>query len=520
MSSSSAILGLTLLTALVVWLVHRISKIGQREPFLPPGPDTIPVLGNITLLPKTDMYRKFCEWAKQYGEVFSLKVASQTIIVVSSPEAVAQIMEKNGLITADRPPSAHQAKIFGEDGILTTIPYGPQYRLWRKAANEMMSLSACERHAPIQLAETSQLLTSLLDHPQDFLDEVKRTILSVAFSVFFGVRCPTVSSPEPRKFIDLTEKVFVLGAPGECPPVDIVPLLHYLPDKFSNNWKKRSDDLRVAYEELWNNLSARSEKKMEAGIPTGCFIETLNARASEWNLDRITIRNMAGSFLAAAAHTTIATVQWFIKLAAIHPDAQAKLHAEMDQVVGSDRLPTPEDMPRLPHLHAFLRELHRFRTIAPVGAPHLATEDQSYKNYIIPKGSTIFVNIWGIFHDPNLFDNPDEFNPDRFIYPTPEQTQSWKRLETLPFGVGRRICPGMHFANTTVELIAASLVWGFEFRSPLEGGPSVDDFKTFLTCDPLPFKCDVIPRSAAKAEMMRHNFNSSKSTLDKFEKDV
>ncbi|KAG8927451.1 hypothetical protein FRC02_008209 [Tulasnella sp. 418] len=104
--------------------------------------------------------------------------------------------------------------------------------------------------------------------------------------------------------------------------------------------------------------------------------------------------------------------------------------------------------------------------------------------------------------------------------PTPEQTQLWKRLETLPFGVGRRICPGMHFANTTVELVVASLVWGFEFRSPLEGGPSVDDFKTFLTCDPLPFKCDVIPRSTAKAETMRHNFSSSKSTLDKFEKDV
>ncbi|KAG8937801.1 hypothetical protein FRC03_007845 [Tulasnella sp. 419] len=122
--SSYAILGLTVLSVLVVGLIHRISKIGRREPFLPPGPDTIPVLGNIPQLPKTDMYRQVCKWAKQYGEVFSLKVASRTIIVISSPEAVTQIMEKNGSITAGRPPISHMDRIFGEDGAISSIPYG------------------------------------------------------------------------------------------------------------------------------------------------------------------------------------------------------------------------------------------------------------------------------------------------------------------------------------------------------------------------------------------------------------
>ncbi|KAG8913572.1 hypothetical protein FRC02_005397 [Tulasnella sp. 418] len=457
-------------------LLHRISKIGQREPLLPPGPPTTPVLGNIAILPKTDTYVKFNEWAKQYGEIFSLKVGSKTIIVLSSPEAIFHVMEKNGLITANKPSMAHMLWIFGEDGFLSSVQYGPLYRIWRKAANEMMSISACEKLAPIQLSEASQLLVSFLDRPEDFFEEIKRTVLSVGFSVFFGVRSPTISSPEPKTFLWSTEEVFHLCAPGAYPPVDLLPILHYLPDTLANNWKQRSEELRLTYDELWNGLLSKVERKMEAGISTGCFIETLTARASEWNLDRMTIRNMAGSYLVSAAHTTIATLQWFVMLATIYPKTQAKLREEIDRVVGPNRLPTPADMPNLPYLRAFIRELFRFRTIGPLGVPHESTEDQLYKGYLVPKGATIFVNIWGVFHDPNIFENPDEFNPDRFMDATPEQTKAWKKLETLQFGVGRRICPGMNLANTTVELTTACMIWAFEFQAPPKDGPHVDNF--------------------------------------------
>ncbi|KAG8911965.1 hypothetical protein FRC02_006233 [Tulasnella sp. 418] len=271
-------------------ILYRVSKIGQREPLLPPGPPTTPVLGNIAILPKTNTYVKFNEWAKQYGEMLSLKVGPKTIIVLSSPDAVFQVMEKNGLITANKPSKAHTLRVFGEDGFLTIVQYGPLYRTWRRAANEMMSLSACERLAPIQLGEASQLLVGFLDRPEDFFEEIKRTVLSVAFSVFFGVRSPSMSLPEPQTFLRATEKVFQLSAPGAYPPVDLIPILHYLPDRFANYWKQKSEELRIAYEGLWSGLLSKAERKTEAGISTGCFIETLTARASEWNLDRMTIR--------------------------------------------------------------------------------------------------------------------------------------------------------------------------------------------------------------------------------------
>ncbi|KAG8941724.1 hypothetical protein FRC03_004040 [Tulasnella sp. 419] len=324
------------LSLLITWMIRRILKVGRREPLLPPGPGTTPILGNITILPKKDAYLQFGEWAKQYGEIFSLKVSSKTIVVLSSPDAVIHVMEKNGAITSDKPSAAHRPRIFGENGILAGIQYGPLYRTWRKVANEMFGRSACQRHTPTQLAETSQLMLNLLDHPEEIFDEIERAVLSLKLSVFFGTRPTSASSPERKSSIAL-RRVY-----SSC------QLQH---------WKRKCDELKCLQEDLWGGLAARAEKKVEAGIQTGSFYEQVLGRASEWNIDRKTIRNMAAIYVMSATHTTTTTLRWFIILVTVYPHAQEKLREEIDRVVGQDRLPSPEDMPNLPYLHAFIREV-------------------------------------------------------------------------------------------------------------------------------------------------------------------
>ncbi|KAG8910429.1 hypothetical protein FRC02_007210 [Tulasnella sp. 418] len=278
------------LSLLITWMIRRILKVGRREPLLPPGPGTTPILGNITILPKKDAYLQFGEWAKQYGEIFSLKVSSKTIIVLSSPDAVIHVMEKNGAITSDKPSAAHRPRIFGENGILAGIQYGPLYRTWRKVANEVFGRSACQRHTPTQLAETSQLMLNLLDHPEEIFDEIERAVLSLKLSVFFGTRPTSASSPEREKFNSFAEGLLQLSTPGAYPPIDILPILRLIPDRFAKHWKRKCDELKCLHEDLWGGLAARAEKKVEAGIQTGSFYEQVLGRASEWNIDRKTIR--------------------------------------------------------------------------------------------------------------------------------------------------------------------------------------------------------------------------------------
>ncbi|KAG8921947.1 hypothetical protein FRC03_004745 [Tulasnella sp. 419] len=498
-------------------IIYRILQIGRREGFLPPGPPTTPILGNLLLLPKQNAYVKFTEWARQYGSVFSLKVSSGTVVVLSSMEAVYEIMEKNGSITSDRPNRAHLIRIFGEGGVMTQIQYGPTYRTWRRAANEMFKPSACTQNIPIVQAEVNQLMADMLDHPERFYEDIKRTAMSISFSLIFGIRTPSLASPECQKFLQAFGGMMKLGTTGEVPPVDLLPILYYLPDKFANHWKAKCDELRDIFDTFFSGLVIKAEKRVNAGFNNGCFVEKLMERAEAFNMDRKTISNLAGNFLGAGSHTTISSIHWTILLATAFQDAQLKAREEIDLVVGPDRAPTAEDLPRLPYLRAFIQEVLRFSSVAPLGVPHRTAEDLHYKGYVIPKGSTILTNTWAIFHDPQIFENPHTFNPDRFLKPSLRKGEMWKKLDTLAFGVGRRICPGMHLATQVLEMTAASMLWAFEFKSHPDGKPDVSNFISNSSLDPRPFKCDIKPRSQMKVEMIRHNLELSQSEFEKFE---
>ncbi|KAG8970429.1 hypothetical protein FRC03_008626 [Tulasnella sp. 419] len=198
---------------------------------------------------------------------------------------------------------------------------------------------------------------------------------------------------------------------------------------------------------------------------------------------------MAGNLLIGAAHTTVGLLHWVVLLASIHQDKQEKIREELDRVVGPDRIPDDKDLPKLPYLRAFIREVLRFRPVLPLAIPHAAGEDQLYRGYLIPKGCTIILNLWAILHDPNLFEDPDVFNPDRYINIEAGKADLYKKLESLPFGTGRRICPGMSLANRMVELTVASLIWGFHFSPRREGDLHENNF--IMVRRSSRFSCDV-----------------------------
>ncbi|KAG8938154.1 hypothetical protein FRC03_007562 [Tulasnella sp. 419] len=148
----------------LIYAISRLSKIGSRERHLPPGPPTLPLIGNLSILPLKDAYIKYAEWAKIYGDVYSLKIGPETLIVISSLEAMDEILEKNGAITADRGKFAPVLR-FAPSGQIAFTPYGPQWRKMRKAAVEVLKSSTRKRNLPIQMAEISQMLFDMNEDP-------------------------------------------------------------------------------------------------------------------------------------------------------------------------------------------------------------------------------------------------------------------------------------------------------------------------------------------------------------------
>ncbi|KAF7377422.1 putative cytochrome P450 [Mycena sanguinolenta] len=188
-------------------------------------------------------------------------------------------------------------------------------------------------------------------------------------------------------------------------------------------------------------------------------------------------------------------------------------------------MPTLDSLEEMPYIRAMIQETHRFRPVAPLMIPHCTVASEEYKGFLIPKGTTIFVNTWGIFHDPELFDDPENFIPDRYLlteHGTKPGVDGSDLRPTLPFGVGRRICPGQHVAQHSINLNAMNFVWAFNFTADTdaEGNPirlDTFNFERGISTKPRPFKCKITPRSKEKAEIIERAFVDAGDTFSKFE---
>jgi len=190
----------------------------------------------------------------------------------------------------------------------------------------------------------------------------------------------------------------------------------------------------------------------------------------------------------------------------LYPEVQKKAQAEIDAVVGNDRLPTFNDRESLPYIDALSKEVLRWHSVVPLALPHVSTADDVYEGYFIPKGTYVMPNIWFMLHDARTYPDPDTFDPSRFIPSEGKPVQPDPR--TITFGFGRRICPGLHLADASVFISCAMALAVFNVSKAVENGveitPEVDP-STGTISHPKPFKCSVKPRSAKALALIQQD---------------
>jgi len=177
-----------------------------------------------------------------------------------------------------------------------------------------------------------------------------------------------------------------------------------------------------------------------------------------------------------------------------YPDVYRKAREEIDRVIGHERLPDLTDRDSLPYIEALVMELYRWNPPVTVGIPHASTESDQYLGYHIPKGAVVIANLWGLTRNPEIYDEPESFRPERFI--------EGKQLDPkqLVFGFGRRICPGRAFADMNIWLAVASITACFQISSNgAIGGPK---FTSGLVSHPDTFECVIEPRFGNTSELI------------------
>ncbi|TFY63634.1 hypothetical protein EVJ58_g3137 [Rhodofomes roseus] len=476
---------------------------------LPPGPPRVPLLGNIHQLPQSYQYKFFVQWAERYGDVVYAEFFTRSTIVVSSVKAACDLMEKRSAKFSERPRFVRIREMIGWTGNIGWRPYDDTWKRQRRWFQQLLiSASALKSHRPLQEHEVRRLLYDVVQHPADFISHIKRYAASLILEIGYG---HTVTSVEGDEFIQLVEAGIheVFGGSGAGSAlVDFFPTLKYIPAWLPGAGFKRAALMAKEAIAATEDIPYKSVKDaMAAGVAKPCFttamIQDCLKKGALTFEDEDDIKGTAATLYAGGTDPIVTTITVFVLAMVQHPDVFRKAQEEVIQVVGEERLPEFSDRTSMPYLENVLREVYRWRPAVPTAAPHMSSEDDVYRGYYIPKGSMIIPNLWAMFHDPEVYQEPETFNPERFSGMNVDRYDDPRRIV---FGFGRRACPGRYFADNSVWILAASLLATMDVRKARNArGEEIAASPKFhggTVIRPEPFVCDIHPRSEKSRELI------------------
>lgn len=336
-----------------------------------------------------------------------------------------------------------------------------------------------------------------------------RTAAATVLKMTYGY---TTEPHKPDALVGLIDKMMTEFSQAAVPmawAVDIIPALQYLPESFPGaTFKKTARRWRKSIQATAYIPYRFVQRQMAAHTFQPSYVSTLvqelkNENDAELSReDEEAIIWTAASLYGAAADTTVITLTAFTLAMIKFPHVQRRAQDEIDRVVGSNRLPNFEDRDKLPYVNALVKEATRWWPIAPMGFPHTATADIEYDGMDIPKGAFLLPAVWWFLHDPDVYADPEIFDPDRFLEPRSEPDPA-----TEAFGYGRRRCPGRFFADSSLYLNIAQSLAVFNIGKAVDkDGREVEvDVrpKPGILTYPTEFEYLVKPRSEAHAELVR-----------------
>ncbi|KAJ3570930.1 hypothetical protein NP233_g4088 [Leucocoprinus birnbaumii] len=511
---------------------------------LPPGPPADPMIGHLRYLPPDNPEIKLTEWAETYGDVMYIQVLNKRIVILSSAEAMTDLLDKRGAIYSDRP-EFPIFDVMGWGDALPFLHYGKKFQKNRKIYQEYLSSTKVSSYADMQISQAKQLAMEFLNGNKEKEAVLQKFGTAVVVRIAYGHDMFTEMDPKYNSMIvQHKEMMSQCGAPGGT-PADFFPargsihctmdcaypvalthsnccvLVRKFPSWFPGTlYLNRARGYSSLANMMQNYPMEVVKRQLEEGSAKPSFlqhhIETArSAGMDEEHEDFQIIKSAAGAIFAAGSDTMWSTLSIFLLAMVLHPGCQVKAHEELDSILG-------DPLERLPN---FGDDLHWWLPVAPLAIPHRVLEDDIYRGMFIPKGTVIFPNLWGLCRDEKIYKDASVFNPSRYL-PVPEGGNGEPR-PAAPFGLGRRVCPGRHLADTNFWIAAATMLTLFKIdRAKNANGtemvPEVGT-KTGLsrshdTSHPKPYQCEIHLRNDAAralASDIKMELSSLRSPLAK-----
>ncbi|XP_011047926.1 PREDICTED: cytochrome P450 81E8-like isoform X3 [Populus euphratica] len=456
------------------------------------APQKIPIVGHLHLL-KQPIQRTLHSLSEKHGPIFSLKLGSRLAVFISSPSAVDECFTKNDIVLANRPPFLMTKYLNYNTTTMGSVEYGDHWRNLRRISTlEIFSSARLTSLFSIRREEVMALLRrlhSVSRHGNYAKVELRSMLLDLTSNIimrmvagkrYYGVDVNEIE--EGRILREILEEFLAYIAIINVG--DLIPMLWW--GDITGHLKKL-DRLSKKMDVFLQGLVDEHRDDRDRNTMINRFL-ALQEEQPEYYTDDI-IKGHVLELLIGGTETSATAMEWALANLLNHPEVLKKAKAEVDAQVG-DRLIEESDFAKLHYLQSIISENLRLCPVTPLIPPHMPSSDCTIGGYHVPAGTILFVNAWSLHRDPTLWDEPTSFKPERF-----ESAGRVDACKFIPFGMGRRACPGDGLANRVMTLTLGSLIQCFELERVGENKIDMTE-KTAMTMfkvEPLELMCRARP---------------------------
>ncbi|GLT41787.1 hypothetical protein SLA2020_158300 [Shorea laevis] len=471
---------------------------------LPPGPKGWPVVGALPLLGSMP-HVALAKMAKKYGPVMYLRMGTLDMVVASTPDAARAFLKTLDLNFSNRPPNAGATHIAYNAQDMVFADYGPRWKLLRKLSNlHMLGGKALDDWGQVRAVELGHMLRAMCDASRRDEPVVVPEMLTYAMANMIGQvilsrRVFVTKGSESNEFKDMV--VELMTSAGFFNIGDFIPSISWMDlQGIERGMKKLHRRWDVLLTQMMKEHSATAHERR--GKPDFLDIVMANAdsKSDDEKLSLTNIKALLLNLFTAGTDTSSSVIEWALAEMLLNPNILKRAHDEMDQVIGRNRRLEESDIPKLSYLQAICKETYRKHPSTPLNLPRVSTEACEINGYYIPAKTRLSVNIWAIGRDPDVWENPLDFTPERFL--TEKNRKIDPRgndFELIPFGAGRRICAGTRMGIVLVEYILGTLVHSFDWALPAGEKLNMDEAFGLALQKAVPLSAVVRPRLAPSA---------------------
>ncbi|GAV79595.1 p450 domain-containing protein, partial [Cephalotus follicularis] len=412
----------------------------------------------------------------------SLKLGQVTTIVFSSATMAKEVLQKHDLSFSNRLiGDAYQVHHNSEFSIIW-LPVATRWRNLRKICNShIFSKQKLEEKQYLRRKKVLELVAYVKECCQagcavDIGLVAFNTMLNLLSSTTFSVDLADPRSATAQEFKELMWRI--MEEAGKPNLVDYFPVLRKIDPQGIRH------QLGIHFGKLYDMFDGMIYERLQLRKSPGYrstndVLDTLLNifEDNSEEMDRSNIKYLLFDLFVAGTDTTSTTLEWAMAELLCNPKTSAKAQEELQQTIGKNNQLEESDIPRLPYLQAIIKENFRLHPAVPLLLPRKAGEDVEINGYIVPKGAQIIVNAWNIGRDPSSWEDPNKFMPERFlgsdIEPLGRNFELLPNFELIPFGGGRRVCPGLPLALRMLPLMLGTLVHSFNWK--LEEGVKAED---------------------------------------------